>query len=97
MGNIYSFQLFSCEEKRIPMAEASTEVWSYPTQSVVESFRFAFGTGLPGRIAEFIQAGHHFTGSYWDPDQIITMHHRTTVVSNRELWSTMLDPELGCC
>jgi hypothetical protein len=38
------------------MAEAPTEVWSYPTQSVSESFRFAFGIGLPGRIAEFIKA-----------------------------------------
>lgn len=33
----------------------SAEVWSYPTQSVSESFRFAFGIGLPGRIAEFIK------------------------------------------
>jgi len=54
------------------MAEAPTEVWSYPTQSVSESFRFAFGIGLPGRIAEFIKAERGPTwsvevgfGVYW--------------------------------
>ena len=25
------------------------------------------------------------------------MYRRTTAVSSRELWSTMLDPKLGCC
>jgi len=33
----------------------AAEVWSYPTQSVPESSRFAFGIGLPGRIAEFVK------------------------------------------
>ena len=102
------------------MAEAPTEVWSYPTQSVSESFRFAFGIGLPGRIAEFIKAERgppvecgsrirsllgrlDCIGGYWwiliwtKSLHIITMYCRTTAVSSRELWSTMLDPKLGCC